>query len=278
MEWSEKKKKLVELEESIRKVEDTLNDMKSVTTNKIGELNKELKYFDEKLAQLSATFHEADNLIKQRNEAKCRFDNLRVDRGASFTSKMSLQSEITAMHKKLEGDRRTIHNENILAETIMKSMKESLEVDLISKKTEIEILISKDKSHDEFLKTKNFPGKDKLLEAIQERKEELMKTKGEISRTKLEIEAKGSALKEHERLLTDHRREYEVVFAKTEMQIVEEKETFVALERQIKDAVSNTTPDEYELMLRNVKLYKYAEKMLQKSIDKETKLAEMMEE
>ena len=275
---AEKKKNSVELEDSIRKVQAKLDDMKCVATTKKGEFNKELKYFDEKLTQLSSTFDEAASLIKKRNDAKCNFDHLRVDRGASFTSKMSLQSEITAMHKKLEGDRRTLHNESILAETIAKSMKETLEVDLSSKKAELEVLISKEKSHVEFLKTQNVPGKDKLLCTIQEQKEELIKMKDEISRMKLEIEAKGSTLKEQKRLLMDHRDEYENVFAKIETQLAEEKETFVALERQMNEAVTNAIPDEYGLTMRNVKLYKYAVKTLQASIDKETKFAEMSAE
>lgn len=275
---AEKKKKLAELEDNVRTLEANIDDMKRVQTSKSGELHKELKYFGEKVGQLSATFHEGDNLIQKRQEAKTHFDHLRVDRGASFTSKMSLQSEITAMHKKLESDRRTIHNETLLAESIMKSTTESLEVDQNLKKAELEALISEDKSHDEFLKTKSFPGKDKLVVAIQEKKEELTKMKGEVSRMKLEIEAKRSALKEHEGLLMDHRKEYDNVFAKMKTQLEEENETLVALERQIKEAVTTVPPDEYELILRNVKLYKYAEKMLQASIAKEQKLAEMLVE
>jgi hypothetical protein len=92
----------------------------------------------------------------------------------------------------------------------------------------------------------------------------------------MEIEEKGSTLKEQKRLLMDHRDEYENIFIKMKTQITEEKETFDALERQNKEASMSATPDEYGLILRNVKLYKYAEKMLQASIAKETKLAEML--
>jgi hypothetical protein len=271
---TDKKQKLAELQETVRKSEAKIIEMKLVKSNKDLELKKELKYLDETFAQLAATFHEADALIKKRNETKGQFDQLRIDRGASFTSKMSLQSEITAMHKKLESDRRTIHEENTLSETIMKSMKENLEMD--QKKAELETLISKHKSQEEFLKSESFPGKNKLMAAIQEQKEELTKTKSEISRTKMEIEEKGSTLKEQKRLLMDHRDEYENIFIKMKTQITEEKETFDALERQNKEASMSATPDEYGLILRNVKLYKYAEKMLQASIAKETKLAEML--
>ncbi len=271
----EKKKGLVELEDSIGKLEAKIQDLTLVMTNRIGDLNKELKYFDDKVTQLSTTVDQAGTLIKSRDKAKDRFDHLRVDRGASFTSKMSLQSEITAMQKKLEDDRRTIHNETILAETIAKSMQEDIDMDLNSKKAELEVLINKEKSHNEYLKAKSVPGKSNVLQSIEEKKEELEKMKDDISRTKLEMEEKGSKLKEHKRLLEDHRKEYETFFEKMKAQIAEEKETFVALERQIQEAITNATPDEYGLILRNAKLYKYAAKILQTSIAKEKKLAEM---
>ena len=275
---AEKKKALVELEGTIGKVEAKLEDMKHVMSNKGRDLDKDLKLYDEKVARLSASFDEASNLIKKRDEVKDQFDHLRVDRGASFTMKMSLQSEITGMNKKLENDRRTIHNEKILAETIAKSINENLDLDIDSKKAELEDLIIKDKSHTEFLKTKNFPGWDNLLQAVEEEKKKLVKMKDEVSCTKLEIESKGSKLKEHKRLLVDHREEYENVFEKMKTQIAEEKETYTALERQMEEAITNASTDDYGLILRNAKLYKYAAKILQASIAKETKLAEMSSE
>ena len=270
----EKKKGLVELEDSIGTLEAKIQDLTLVMTNRIGDLNKELKYFDDKVTQLSTTLDKAGTLIKSRDEAKDRFDHLRVDRGASFTSKVSLQSEITSMHKKLEDDRRTIHNETILAETIAKSMQGDIDIDLNSKKAELEVLINKEISQTDYLKAKNFPGKNNVLQRIEEKKEELEQMKDDISRTKLEMEEKGSTLKEHKRHLEDHRKEYETIFEKMKAQIAEEKETFVALERQIQEAIMNA-PDEYGLILRNAKLYKYAAKILQTSIAKERKLAEL---
>ena len=269
-----KKKGLVELEDSIGTLEAKIQDLTLVMTNRIGDLNKELKYFDDKVTQLSTTLDKAGTLIKSRDEAKDRFDHLRVDRGASFTSKVSLQSEITSMHKKLEDDRRTIHNETILAETIAKSMQGDIDIDLNSKKAELEVLINKEISQTDYLKAKNFPGKNNVLQRIEEKKEELEQMKDDISRTKLEMEEKGSTLKEHKRHLEDHRKEYETIFEKMKAQIAEEKETFVALERQIQEAIMNA-PDEYGLILRNAKLYKYAAKILQTSIAKERKLAEL---
>ena len=169
------KQNLAELEDSIRKIEANTDDLKRVKTIKTGDLKKEVKYLDGKLTQLSTTFDDAGTLMKQRNEVKCQFDHLRVDRGTSFTSTMSLQSEITDMLKKLEVDRRTIHNENLTAETITKKMKECLEVDANSQKDNLEVLICKQKSHDEFLKFKTAPGKEKLLVLLQEKKEALKK-------------------------------------------------------------------------------------------------------
>ena len=269
-----KKKGLVELEDSIGTLEAKIQDLTLVMTNRIGDLNKELKYFDDKVTQLSTTLDNAGTLIKSRDEAKDRFDHLRVDRGASFTSKVSLQSEITSMHKKLEDDRRTIHNETILAETIAKSMQGDIDIDLNSKKAELEVLINKEISMTDYLKAKSFPGKNNVLQRIEEKKEELEQMKDDISRTKLEMEEKGSTLKEHKCHLENHRKEYETIFEKMKAQIAEEKETFVALERQIQEAITNA-PDEYGLILRNAKLYKYAAKILQTSIAKEKKLAEL---
>jgi hypothetical protein len=265
----------MELEDNACKLKAKLEEKQRAMIKKSDILKLDLEQLDQKANQLSATFVEASDIIQHRNEAKGQLEKSQIDRCTSFSMKMSLQSEIESIHKILEHDRRSIHDEKLVAAKLSESKNDTDGLDFDSKKAELDVLIAKDKEQDDFLKCTDFPGKECLVKTIEDKKKELEEIKEGISRVTSDFEAKESTVQELKRLLHDQREEYETAFKKTETQIAEENETFLALERQMKESIHTAQRNELGMVLRKVKVYKYAIQLLKKSRGKEATLATM---
>lgn len=246
----------------------------------IADLERENDLLDKQLAQVEATAREAVQLLAQRDQETKKLEQERSYRNNLFAKHCEISTEITAVTKKIEQDQRAIIQENAkaLAVAEIKDANDKLDVD----KTVNDIKETKAKLEEleASLADGTCPEKDKLIIALDAQKNKLERLKIAAKAAAKELEGKKSTLKERHRILDDHKDAYDKKFENVKALLVEELETKAALERQIEqqelERQQQAFIDEssYHELMRKTKVYRFGAKVLLRTKEKETKLAE----